>query len=296
MVTKQRADTFATCMAFGVGAMIATLTAARISGGHVNPAASVAFALDGRLRWRLVPVYLVAQYAGAFLAALALMLNYSEAISALDGGAHSAFGAANSTGAIFATYPARWVSLWGSVLDQVIGTATLLFALSALADRNNLGVEPKHQPVMVALVVGFTCIAFSPNCAAIFNPARDLAPRLVTHLFGYSQPSVWAPLQGLYWLLTGVIAPHFGAILGVFSYKLTIGSACERLEASSHYDVNRSMTDDSLGDAICDMASKQVSPSGQQAKFTFHSSGQQRPAHHHSQPTGETNYGAARRS
>lgn len=280
--------------------MIATIVAAKVSGAHVNPAASVAFALDGRLRWSLVPLYLAAQYVGGFLAALVLMLNYSEAISALDGGLHSAYGESNSTGAIFATYPNRWVSLWGSILDQVVGTGTLLFALSALGDRNNLGVEPKHQPIPIALIVGFVCVAFSPNCAAIFNPARDLSPRLVTYLFGYSEPSVWSPLSGLYWIVTGILAPHIGAIIGVFSYKLMIGNTCERLEVSRNYNVNRSMTDDSLGDAICDTSinqSKQLSSSGQQAKFILHSTGQQRPMHqqqHHTPQASEINYGAAK--
>lgn len=168
---------------------------------------------------------MLAQYAGGFLAALILFLNYSEAINSLDDGQHSAVGSSKSTGGIFATYPAAYVSPLGSLLDQIVGTAVLLFSISAVSDRSNHGLEERHQPLVIAFVIGLTCVAFSPNCGAIFNPARDLPPRLVTAIFGY--PSVWAPLDGWYWLLAGLVGPHIGAIIGVFAYKYTIGSALD---------------------------------------------------------------------
>lgn len=183
----------------------------------------MAFALDGKLSWALVPVYLCAQYTGGFLAALVLYVNYYDAINDLDAGQHLA----NSTGKIFATYPGPWMqSLWPALLDQALGTAVLLFALSAVGDKQNSNLEERHQPVVVALVIGFVCIAFSPNCGAIFNPARDLAPRLLTWAVGYS--SVWAPINGYYWLVAGVAGPHLGAIIGVFAYKLIIGCGLKK--------------------------------------------------------------------
>lgn len=201
------------------------MNSARISGAHINPAASLAFAMNGQLKWRLLPVYILAQYIGGFLAALVLFLNYSEAINAIDGGQHSASGGTNSTGNIFATYPAPYLTIWGSLLDQIVGTAVLLFSISAVTDGANQGLDDKHQPLVVAFVIGIVCVAFSPNCGAIFNPARDLAPRLITAIFGYQ--SVWAPLHGTYWILTAVVGPHIGAIIGVFAYKYTIGYALE---------------------------------------------------------------------
>lgn len=182
-----------------------------------------------------MPIYLLAQYLGGFLAALVLFLNYSEAISAMDGGQHSASGEKNSTGAIFATYPAPYVTIWGSLLDQIVGTAVLLFSLSAVCDKQNSGLDDRHQPLVVAFTVGLICLAFSPNCGAIFNPARDLSPRLLTGLLGYE--AVWAPLQGTYWLLAGVVGPHIGAILGVFGYKWLIGTAlgAQQRHQQQHY-------------------------------------------------------------
>ena len=137
----------------------------------------MAFALDGKLQWRLVPVYICAQYLGGFLAALVLFVNYAEAIGHLDGGQRSAYGSPNSTGHIFATYPGPWLSVWASLLDQIIGTAVLLFSVCAITDRSNNAPNERQQPFMIALVIGLVCLAFQPNCGAIFNPARDLAPR-----------------------------------------------------------------------------------------------------------------------
>jgi len=172
-----------------------------------------------------VPIYMLAQYTGGFLAAMVLFLTYREAIESIDGGSHSAYGSSQSTGGIFATYPASYVSPLGALLDQIVGTAILVFALIAVTDRANHGLKERHQPIAIAFVIGLICVAFSPSCGAIFNPARDVTPRLVTFILGY--PNVWAPLDGLYWLLAGLLGPHIGAIIGLFGYKYTMGKALE---------------------------------------------------------------------
>jgi MIP family channel proteins len=228
--TNKPVDSFSVCLAFGVGAMIASYVSIKLSGAHFNPAATLALALDNQLKWELVPIYIVAQYVGGFLAALVLFLNYSEAINAMDGGNHSAWGANHSTGGVFATYPAPYVTVWGSLIDQIVGTAVLLFCLAAIGDKLNMGLEDRFQPPIVALAIGLVCFAFSVNCGAIFNPARDLSPRLLTALLGY--PGVWKPIDGTYWIVAGVVGPHIGAILGVFAYKYLIGTA---LEASARH-------------------------------------------------------------
>jgi MIP family channel proteins len=241
-------DPFSVCLAFGVGAMMACYVSAKLSGAHLNPAATLAFALSKKLKWELVPVYMIAQYVGGFLAALVLFLNYSEAINSMDGGDHSAFGANHSTGGVFATYPAPFVTVWGSLIDQIVGTAVLLFALSAVGDKLNANLEDRLQPPIVALVIGFVCFAFSVNCGAIFNPARDLSPRLLTALLGY--PAVWTPIDGTYWLLAGVVGPHIGAIVGVFSYQFLIGTS---LEISRRYEETLQDTDRTIEHAEDDL-------------------------------------------
>lgn len=166
------------------------------------------------------------------MGALVLYINYTEAFNALDGGQRAAMGL-NATGGIFATYPASYATIWGALVDQIIGTGVLLFGISAVTDKNNLNLSPKHQPLMVGLVVTMTCVAFFSNCGAIFNPARDLSPRLMTYLFGYG-PDVFKPLDGTYWFVAGIIGPHIGAIFGVYLYKVFIGMS---LEGRDEYDL-----------------------------------------------------------
>ncbi|KAG9509777.1 Aquaporin-7 [Fragariocoptes setiger] len=237
VVTRNKVEVFVVCLGFGVGAMVATFLAGKISGAHINPAATLAFALEGSVQWKYVPVYLLGQYAGGFAAATVLLVNYAEGIAYIDGGTRSAFGAFNSTGHIFATYPAPYLSNWGGVLDQIIGTGVLLFSISAVTDRANSGLEARHQPLIIALVIALVCVAFSANCGAIFNPARDLSPRLVTAIFGYHLEP-FRPLSGHYWWLSGVVGPHIGAVLGVFAYKLFIGRSLyikQKLDSSHQH-------------------------------------------------------------
>lgn len=225
VVVRKVPDLFTTCLAFGVGGMLGTFVAGRISGAHLNPAASLAQALAGQLSVAQLATYIVAQYCGGCLATLVLYANYYEGLHALDGGAHSAFGGVNSTGSIFATYPAAYVSVWGALGDQVLGTAVLVFCLTAICDARNANLPRAGQPFAVALTIALVCVAFAPNCGAIFNPARDLAPRAMTALLGYS--TAFAPLSGLYWLVAGLLGPHLGAVLGLFGYKALVGRALD---------------------------------------------------------------------
>ena len=47
-----------------------------VSGGHLNPAVTIAMAISGKLSWKKVPVYMLGQYLGAFLGAVMVYLIY----------------------------------------------------------------------------------------------------------------------------------------------------------------------------------------------------------------------------
>ena len=145
---------------------------------------TVAQAVFGNHSWKKVPHYLLAQYLGGFVAAAVVFLNHYEGIVAYNPDL-TTFGQTNSTGSIFATYPASFMSLSGTFIDQVIGTAFLMFAVMAVGDVRGTKVPIWLQPLYMCLVITGLCTAFGLNCMAIFNPARDLSPRIFTAIAGW---------------------------------------------------------------------------------------------------------------
>jgi glycerol uptake facilitator-like aquaporin len=84
---------FAINVGWGLGVMIGVYAAAGVSGAHLNPAVSVALAVRRGFPWAKVPVFAVAQTAGAFAASAVVFLTYREAFDAFDGGVRQVQGA-----------------------------------------------------------------------------------------------------------------------------------------------------------------------------------------------------------
>ena len=87
--------------AWGFAVTLGVYTAARVSGAHLNPAVTLALAVFRGFSWVKVMPYVGVQVAAAFLAALVVRWNYSEAIAAADPGTTAA------TQTIFSTLPAE---------------------------------------------------------------------------------------------------------------------------------------------------------------------------------------------
>ncbi|RWS08196.1 aquaporin-10-like protein 2, partial [Dinothrombium tinctorium] len=222
LLKDKKANPFVACFCFGIGALIGISASLNISGGHINPAVTVAFAALKKFPLRKVWYYLLSQYLGGFVAAAAVFAMYYDGINEYDGGVRSAFNSSTSTGEIFATYPAPHLSILGGFVDQVIGTAILLFAVLAVTDENNIKTPKGLIPLVLAFVITGVCVAFHLNAGAILNPARDLAPRLFTAVAGYGWEPFRSPQNGHYWYVTGVLGPHIGALIGTAVYLLTI--------------------------------------------------------------------------
>src|SRR4051794_24850998 len=99
--------------AWGLGAAMGMYVAGRTSGAHLNPAVTVALAAFQGFPWRKVAPYCLAQFLGAFVAALIVRWNYSEALATFDPG-----NTPKSQG-VFSTLPASalGVSEWGAFRD-----------------------------------------------------------------------------------------------------------------------------------------------------------------------------------
>jgi glycerol uptake facilitator protein len=203
--------------AWGVGAAMGMYVAGRTSGAHLNPAVTVALAAFKGFPWRKVGPYAAAQLLGAFVAALVVRWNYSEALAAFDPGR-----TAKSQG-VFSTRPASALGVgeWGAFRDQVIGTAILLFLILAVTDTLAAPAQVRLAPVVIGLLVVAIGMAWGGNAGYALNPARDFGPRLASFLTGYDgafrdttgYPYWWIPL----------VAPLAGGLVGAGLYQVLVG-------------------------------------------------------------------------
>jgi MIP family channel proteins len=202
---------FCYALAVGFGVMIS----GGVSGGHINPAVTLAMALAGKCAWIKVPVYWVAQYLGAFLASPVLYAVYKDALEDYTKGKYGI-----DTAGIWATFPQSYLSSGTALFDQIIGTFILLIVVMAVTDPRNMEVNKGMYPLYVGLTVGAIGMGFGYNCGFAINPARDLGPRIFTAIAGWGS-AVFSAGNYFFWI--PIVGPHIGAILGVIVYGITVG-------------------------------------------------------------------------
>jgi len=152
-----------------------------ISGAHLNPAVSIAFATRGNFPWLRVPGYIIAQLVGSTLAVLLL---------------RAIFG---NVGMLGATEPGPGISDWQAVVVEFVLTAGLVSTILGTASKaQNLG------PISAFGVGAYIILAglwSSPISGASMNPARSFGPDLV--LWNFSN----------YWVY--LVGPIAGALVAV---------------------------------------------------------------------------------
>lgn len=197
---------------WGVAVTIAVYSVGRISGGHLNPAVTVALATIGAFPWALVPGYVAAQIVGAFAGGVLVWLGYYPHWAVTDDPAAKL--------AVFSTGPAIAHPV-SNFITEAIGTAILVFGVLAIG-ANSVGwtqagdvdlsqvFSRALQPLLVGiLVLGIGLSLGGPTGYAI-NPARDLGPRLAHAILPIAGKGssewryAWIP----------VVAPMVGGIAG----------------------------------------------------------------------------------
>jgi len=206
----------------------AVYVAGGISGAHINPAVTLAFAVKRDFPWSKVLPYIAAQMLGAFVGAALVYLNYSAAIASFESAMGITRGAPDSipTFSIFATFPAPYYDGYiGPFIDQIIGTAFLVLFVFALVDARNQPPESNMAPLLVGLAVGAIGMSFGANAGYAINPARDFGPRLFAWLAGWGDvalPGI-APDAGVsayFWV--PIVAPLIGGLIGALLYDFFI--------------------------------------------------------------------------
>jgi aquaporin Z len=180
----------AAVVAPGLMVMAIILFMGAVSGAHLNPVVSLAFALRGDFPWKRLPGYVVIQLVGATLACLFL---------------YAVFGNVEHLGA---TLPGSGYANWQALLMEIVLTGTLVSVI--------LGTASAAQSVgaIAALGVGgYIALAglwSAPVSGTSMNPARSFGPALVSGDFGS------------YWVY--VLGPIAGALIAVGSAYLLRGA------------------------------------------------------------------------
>jgi aquaporin Z len=143
-----------------------------VSGAHLNPAVSVAFALRGDFPWKRVPAYIAAQFVGAVLATLLLW---------------ALIGRQGSAGL---TLPGSGISTTTAMLWEMVLTAGLVSVILGTASgAQQLG---PLAAIGVGSYIALAGLWGAPVSGASMNPARSLGPALVLN----DWTSWWAYLAG----------------------------------------------------------------------------------------------------
>ena len=187
LVGKGQISLSAAVVAPGLMVMAIILFMGAISGAHLNPGVSLAFAMRGDFPWRRVPGYIIIQLVGATLACLFLL---------------AVFGNIEHLGA---TLPGAGYANWQALLMEIALTAGLVSVILGTASAaQNVGA------IAALGVGGYIALAglwSAPVSGTSMNPARSFGPALVSGDFSS------------YWVY--VVGPLAGAMIAVgFAYIL----------------------------------------------------------------------------
>jgi glycerol uptake facilitator protein len=203
--------------AWGLGVVFGVYVAGRISGAHLNPAVTIALAAFKGFPWRKVGPYSLAQFLGAFVAALIVRWNYSEALARFDPG-----NGRKSQG-VFSTLPNAKLGVheWSAFRDQIIGTAILLFLILAVTDVLATPPQANMAPFIIGLIVVAIGMTFGADAGYAINPARDFGPRLASYLTGYE--GAFSDTTGYPYWWVPIVAPVIGGLVGAGLYQVLVG-------------------------------------------------------------------------
>ena len=216
---------------WGFAVMLGIYVAGAISGAHINPAVTLAFAVRGKFPWTKVLPYWIAQVAGAFLAALILYFVYQGALVNALAANHLTIGqiatsptyGGNGYGWIFYTGHRSFVGTFGAFGDEFVGTALLVGLIFAIVDGRNQPVQANLNPLIIGILIVAIGASFGANTGYAINPARDFGPRLwIAIVSGGASLSAdnfyfWIP----------IVAPLLGGAVGAIIYDFTIAKVLE---------------------------------------------------------------------
>ena len=172
-------------LTFGLVVMSMIYTFGDVSGAHLNPAVTIAFAASGRLPWKTVPSYAAAQTLGAIAASSLLRSQFPS---------HPTLGATLPSGSASQSF----------IFEFILSAILMLTILRVSTGAREKGIT---AAIAIGSIIGLEAMFAGPISGASMNPARSLAPALVS---GNTQ-HLWLYL----------IAPTLGTLAAIPLFRAT---------------------------------------------------------------------------
>jgi glycerol uptake facilitator protein len=189
---------------WGFAVAVAVYSVGQFTGAHINPAVTIALAVNEAVAWGDVPIYIAGQFVGAFLGAVVVWLHYlPHWRETEDPGLKLA---------VFSTGPAIRSPV-SNTISEIIGTFALVLGVLAITGN----AEPTAAgltPLLVGILVFAIGLSLGGPTGYAINPARDLGPRIahaVLPIAGKGSSDweySWIP----------VVGPIIGGVLGALAY------------------------------------------------------------------------------
>ena len=180
-------------LAHGLGLSIGVSVFGGVSGGHCNPAVTMAMLVTGRVNIATAIRYIAAQLAGATTAAFICKTVFPAA--------------AVATANLGIPLPAAWASTGTIVLLEAVMTFLLVTAVFGTA-VDERGKAVKFGALAIGLTVTFDILAGGGVTGASMNPARSFGPALLQGYWNF---------HALYW-----VGPIIGAVVAALIYEHVI--------------------------------------------------------------------------
>src|SRR6478736_2137785 len=189
---------------WGLAVTFGIYAVGRISGAHLNPAITIALAVNGNFPSDQVAGYILAQFAGGFLGAVLVWLHYLPHWKETTD--------QSVKRSVFCNSPAIR-NVFSNLIGEIIATAVLVLGILFIgANEFTQGLNP----LVIGLLIISIGLSLGGTTGFAINPARDLGPRIAHFVLpipgkGNSDWSYsWIP----------VVGPILGGVLGAYLYNI----------------------------------------------------------------------------
>ena len=214
-------------LVWGIAIALGIYMTRNLSDAHFNPAVSLCMIFAGRMKIKDLPAYLLGQFCGAFLGAGAVWLLMADSVAKNL----SNNGLTMSTNSI-GSAATIWCEVFPNTANGTVSYLTGMFAegfavfilclviLSVTCDHNKGKVSANMAPLFIGLTITVLICVVGPLTDAGLNPARDLMPRVVAMMVGWSSISFGNNIFECIMVYT--VAPLIGGIVAALAYRFIV--------------------------------------------------------------------------